>query len=84
MGTPRNRGVLIHKTHLLNKIKESIINKQPLYRSVFLYTEDVYNLSEEAGSIKSYFGERAIDNIIIDIDKGDNIVSIGRIRINAQ
>ena len=44
----------------------------PLYRSSFLYDTDVYNLAEESGSIKSYFGERAIDNVLIDIDKGDN------------
>ena len=44
----------------------------PLYRSSFLYTREVYDLAEEAGSIKTFFGERAIDNILIDIDKGDN------------
>tara|TARA_R100000808_G_C2147571_1_gene155554 strand:- start:322 stop:2136 length:1815 start_codon:yes stop_codon:yes gene_type:complete len=72
IGTPRNRGVLIQKTHLKSKIMECIKEGIPLYRSTFLYDTDVYNLAEESGSIKSYFGERAIDNVLIDIDKGDN------------
>ena len=72
IGTPRNRGVLIQKSHLPDKIRDAIRPNVPLYRSVFLYDTDVYNLAEEAGSIKSYFGDRAIDNILIDIDKGDN------------
>ena len=72
IGTPRNRGVLIPKAELPKRIKDSILNEMPLYRSSFLYTREVYDLAEEAGSIKTFFGERAIDNILIDIDKGDN------------
>ncbi len=72
IGTPRNRGVLIQKSHLPERIRDAIRTNVPLYRSVFLYDTDVYNLAEEAGSIKSYFGDRAIDNILIDVDKGDN------------
>ena len=67
-GTPAARGVLIDKKDLAKYVN----TKVPLYRSVYTYTEDVIQFKEQTGSIKSYFGERAIDHVPIDIDKGGN------------
>ena len=67
-GTPAARGVLIDRKDLAKYVNTKI----PLYRSVYTYTEDVIKFKEQTGSIKSYFGERAIDHVPIDIDKGGN------------
>ena len=67
-GTPAARGVLIDRRDLAKYVN----TKVPLYRSVYTYTEDVIQFKEQTGSIKSYFGERAIDHVPIDIDKGGN------------
>ena len=67
-GTPAARGVLIDRKDLAKYVNTKI----PLYRSVYTYTEDVIQFKEQTGSIKSYFGERAIDHVPIDIDKGGN------------
>ena len=67
-GTPAARGVLIDRKDLAKYVN----TKVPLYRSVYTYTEDVIQFKEQTGSIKSYFGERAIDHVPIDIDKGGN------------
>ena len=67
-GTPAARGVLIDRRDLAKYVNTEV----PLYRSVYTYTEDVIQFKEQTGSIKSYFGERAIDHVPIDIDKGGN------------
>ena len=46
--------------------------KHQFYRSVYLYDEAAKGLIEESGTVSSYYGERYIDKIIIDIDKGSN------------
>ncbi len=67
-GSPSGRGILIKKTELSRHIEPDL----PLYRSVYTYTDDIVGYKEETGSIKNYFGERSIDNVPIDIDKGSN------------
>ncbi len=67
-GTPRHRNVLIEKGDLANYIQP----ETPLYRSVYLYDEAAKAIIAEAGTVSQYYGERYIDKIIIDIDKGDN------------
>ena len=61
VGSPRNRGLLIHKNNLYKYLSKN----EPVYRSLYLY-------NDKQIIIKNYFGERDIDNIIIDIDKDDN------------
>ena len=67
-GSPRNRGLLIKKEYLSKYIKQD----RPVYRSMYMYNEDAVDYSDAKNSIRSYYGERAIDDIIIDVDKGDN------------
>ena len=67
-GSPRNRGLLIKKEYLSKYIKQD----RPVYRSMYIYNEDAVDYSDAKNSIRSYYGERDIDDIIIDVDKGDN------------
>ena len=67
-GSPRNRGSLILKSDLLKYINPKI----PLFRSIYLYDKEAYNYANNNDGLKNYFGKRSIDNIILDIDKGDS------------
>ena len=67
-GTPANRGILIHK----NDLPKYIVPDEALYRSVYLYNEEAKEHVDKTGSLKNFFGLRAIDKIPIDIDKKDN------------
>jgi len=66
-GGPFNRGTLIPKSDLPKYIKQAIEASEDLYRSMYLYTEDVVGKQ-----IKGYVGERDIDNIVLDVDRGDS------------
>jgi len=68
VGSPRNRGQLIAKSDLVKHLNTDT----PLYRSVYLYTKQAVDYAESKGGLKNYFGERSIDWILLDIDKGDN------------
>ena len=68
VGSPSHRGKLIAKSKLVNYIE----TETPLFRSVYLYTKDAVDYAESNGGLKNYFGQRAIDWIILDIDRGDN------------
>ena len=67
-GTPANSGILIPHTHLVKYISQ----EEPIYRSVYLYQDEAKEFVDKTGSLKNYFGIRAIDKIPIDIDKKDN------------
>jgi hypothetical protein len=67
-GSPRNRGSLILKKDLLKYINP----QEPLFRSVYLYDKKACEYALNNGGLKNYFGKRGIDNIILDVDKGDN------------
>ena len=67
-GSPRNRGSLIPKKDLLKYINP----EEPLFRSIYLYDKPAYEYAQNNGGLKNYFGKRAIDNIILDIDKGSS------------
>jgi len=68
VGSPRNRGRLIAKSDLVKYINHDT----PLFRSVYLYDKAAIDYAESNGGLKNYFGQRGIDWILIDIDKGDN------------
>ena len=70
IGTPQSRGVLVARQLLGKLIKK--YPKQAIYRSTYLYPDIAKKEIEENGTVKKYFGKRSIDNIIIDIDKGNN------------
>ena len=65
---PRSRNTLIKKGDLAKYIQPEV----PLYRSVYLYDEVAKGIIEESGTVAKYYGERYIDKIIVDIDKGYN------------
>ena len=65
-GSPRNRGSLILKKDLPRYINP----EDPLFRSIYLYDKEAYEYAQNNGGLKNYFGKRAIDNVILDIDKG--------------
>ena len=67
-GTPRNRGLLVPKNDLMKYIKSNV----PLFRSIYLYNKEAFEYAESNNTLKDYFGERHIDNIILDIDKGNS------------
>tara|TARA_Y100000004_G_C8950682_1_gene428343 strand:+ start:800 stop:2557 length:1758 start_codon:yes stop_codon:yes gene_type:complete len=67
-GTPANRGILIPHKNLVKYITK----EEALYRSVYLYSDDAKEHVDKTGSLKNFFGVRAIDKIPIDIDKKDN------------
>ena len=66
--TPRNRGHIINRKELASYIN---IDK-PLYRSLYLYSEEGKEQINDAGSVSNFYGPRWIDKILIDIDKGDS------------
>ena len=68
VGSPRHRGQLIAKKDLVNYIKP----ETPLFRSIYLYTKQAVDYAMTNGGLKNYFGERSIDWILLDIDRGDN------------
>ena len=45
---------------------------KPVYRSMYLYDEDGKDYVDKNGTLKNYFGIRFIDEVLIDIDKGQN------------
>ena len=67
-GSPRNRGSLILKKDLLKYINP----QEPLFRSIYLYDKEACDYARNNGGLKNYFGKRGIDNIILDVDKGDS------------
>ena len=66
--TPRKRGVLIPYSEL-----SSHIGNVPLYRSMYRYNEKAVDFADaNNNSMRNYYGIRAIDNILIDIDREQN------------
>ena len=64
--SPRKRGLLVPKQDMYKYAKDRV----QLYRSVYLYDQQGKDHADAHGSIKKFFGVRAIDNVMIDIDKG--------------
>jgi len=71
-GSPSSRGTLISQNTLPNYLQKAINEGVALYRSTYIYGEDALEFSKENNSIKGFVGNRAIDNIILDVDKADN------------
>ena len=67
--SPRNRGILVLKSDLARYIPK---DGKALYRSVYLYNEEAKQFADSKGTLKGYYGERGIDNVLIDIDRKDN------------
>ena len=66
--TPRKRGVLIPQNELVNHLGDV-----PVYRSMYLYDSQAVDFADaNNNSLRNYYGARAIDNILIDIDREQN------------
>ena len=67
--TPSNRGVLIPQNELFKYINLN----SALYRSAYIYNEEAVVFARKNGNtLKNYYGERSIDKVLIDIDKGQD------------
>ena len=76
---PRKRGSLIST----EDIKEIILQygkETDLYRSTYLYPEDAVEQIVKEGSTKHYIGQRWIQYVPIDIDRGNDTDEACRIR----
>ena len=71
IGSPRKRGLLI-KAEDLPDILVTDGKDKPIYRSTYLYYDDAKDYIEISRSLKDFQGVRGIDQVIVDIDKGQN------------
>ena len=71
-GHPSSRGTLIPIEQLPSILEQAKEEKRALYRSHYLYDEDVYKHMKSMGSVRDYFGQRYISHVLVDIDKKDN------------
>tara|TARA_R110002096_G_scaffold76442_1_gene180652 strand:+ start:2137 stop:3921 length:1785 start_codon:yes stop_codon:yes gene_type:complete len=69
IGSPSARGTLVSEHDYMATLYELKAGVQ-MYRSVFLYDEDALKFINKSGSIKNFVGKRYIDEVPIDIDKG--------------
>jgi len=69
IGSPSARGTLVSEHDYMATLYELKAGIQ-MYRSVFLYDEDAVKFINKSGSIKNFVGKRYIDEVPIDIDKG--------------
>lgn len=71
IGSPRHRGLLIPREEMHLYILDEGKDK-PVYRSMYFYDEEGKTYVDKNGTLKNYFGMRYIDEVLIDIDKGQN------------
>jgi hypothetical protein len=71
IGSPSKRGTLVPIDELWDIVYEYGKN-QAVYRSVYLYDDEALIFTKKSGTLKNYLGTRYIDEIPIDIDKGQN------------
>tara|TARA_R100000458_G_C8277825_1_gene253544 strand:+ start:2754 stop:4544 length:1791 start_codon:yes stop_codon:yes gene_type:complete len=71
IGSPSRRGTLVPYDDMWDIVYETGGN-QAIYRSVYIYDEEGLDFVHKNRTVKSFLGTRYIDEIPIDIDKGDN------------
>lgn len=71
IGSPLNRGLFIKENELNDYIAKHG-EKGAVYRSVYVYPDDIMIHLEKYKSIKGYIGSQDLTFIPIDIDKGEN------------
>lgn len=71
VGSPSRRGAIYSYEDYID-ILYNKGGENPVYRSVYCYPEEAVKFIASNKSIKNYVGERSINIIPIDIDKGDN------------
>lgn len=71
-GTVKNRGIIIKKEELSDRINKSREANQELYYSVWDYTSKIKEHFKLMKSVASYKGSRRLEYTIFDIDKGND------------
>ena len=71
IGSPSRRGTLVPMDEQWDIVYE-IGDTQAIYRSVYTYDEEAQDFIRRTGSVKNFLGTRHIDEVPIDIDKGQN------------
>ena len=71
IGSPRNRGLLIPQEQIIDVILEHG-DKHAVYKSLYLYDEEGRQYHKLRKTFRDFLGKRYIQNVLIDIDKGDN------------
>ena len=71
IGGPQNRGLLIPQEQVIDVILEHG-DKYAVYKSLYLYDEEGRQYHKLRKTFKDFLGKRYINNILIDIDRGDN------------
>jgi len=71
IGSPSRRGTLVPLDDLWDIVYENGASAA-IYRSVYLYDQEGKDFVDKNRSMKSFMGYRDIDEIPIDIDKGQN------------
>ena len=66
---PGHRGIIIPVAELSETIKR---HTGPLFRTLYSFDEEILKHFEIRKTIKNYRGKYYLDQIILDIDKGDN------------
>ena len=67
IGDVSARNTVVQFNELYEIVKKNI--GKEIYRSMFLYTEEIADHIAKSGSIKNYEGIQAVDRIVFDIDK---------------
>ena len=70
IGDVSARNTVVPFNELYEIVKKNI--GKEIYRSMFLYTEEIADYIVKNGSIKNYEGVQAVDRIVFDIDKGSD------------
>jgi|TARA_R110000824_G_scaffold261868_5_gene450619 hypothetical protein len=70
IGDVASRNTIIPYKELQNAVQNNV--GKELYRSMFLYTEEILSHVKEHGSVKGYDGVQALDKITFDIDVTSN------------
>jgi len=71
IGSPSRRGTLVPYDDMWDIVYEAG-QTQAIYRSVYIYDEEGLDFVQKNKTVKSFLGTRHIDEIPIDVDKGDN------------
>ena len=66
---PGHRGIIIPVTDLSDTIKR---HSGPIFRTLYSFDKEILKHFEIRKTIKNYRGKYYLDQIILDIDKGDN------------
>ena len=71
IGSPQHRGLLIDQEQVIDVILEHGKDKA-VYKSLFLYDQEGLEYFRLRRTLKDFLGKRYINDVLIDIDKGQN------------